>query len=90
MASSLRLFLAGTGSIVCMTVIYLLIFVNGIITKPLTDFIMAQPYSKGAIGMNMIPTIQWAILALALGGCILCIILAWREVFAEVTYAQEY
>lgn len=88
MASSVRLFLTGTGSLISFTVVYLLVFVNGIVTEPLNRFIMGGTY-RIAFGIDMIPVIQNAILALALGTCILCVILTAIGIYEEVSYYPE-
>lgn len=89
MASGLSLMLKGIGALISITVIILLVFVNGIIGQPLMTFVFAGTYTR-TYGFDMIPVIQWVILFMALAGFIISAVSIWIEVFAEVAYASEY
>jgi hypothetical protein len=90
MAASAVLFVKGIIGMTCIAIAILLTFVNGIITEPLMKFILAGDYPRGTFGMEMIPVIQWMIVALCVGVGIASLVSVWIEVFAEVAYEPGY
>lgn len=86
--SGIRLLVAGIGALVSISVIFLLVFVNGVIVQPITQFLFGGQYPM-VFGMSNIPIIQFAIGALALIGCIISIAAIWVEVFSEISYFPE-
>ena len=85
MASGISLLIKGIGALVCFVLFILLLFINGIISQPIMNFIMAGDYPI-AFGIDMIPIIQIVIAFLCLAGGILCFASAYIEVYAEVYY----
>jgi hypothetical protein len=91
MAATAVLFVKGIIGMVSIAIAILLVFVNDIITKPLNEFILAADYGgRAPIGMDMIPVIQWSIVALCVAVGIICLASVWIEVFAEVAYEPGY
>lgn len=89
MTASAVLFVKGIVGMTCIAIAILLTFVNGIITEPLMKFILAGTY-KQTFGMEMIPVIQWVIVALCVGVGVAALVSVWIEVFAEVAYEPGY
>lgn len=91
--SGVRLFFAGISAILNFTILYLLVFVNGVIIVPLTEFIFGADYggvSPGTFGMDMVPVIQAGLGFIVLIAGLVSIWVVYQEAFGAVVYVQEY
>lgn len=88
--TTLRMFIAGASAAINIGVAILLVFVNGIVTKPITDFLFGWDFgTEGAVGIDMIPVIQWSLSFICLAVGIVSIYFFFQEAFGAVTYEQE-
>lgn len=87
--SAIRMLVAGISALLNFMILMLLIFCNGVVMQPLTQFVFSGSY-KVAFGINMIPIIQGCLMFMALMGALVSIYVVWQEVFSEVSYYPEY
>ena len=91
--SGVRLFFAGLSAILNITILYLLVFINGMITQMMTLFLLGADYGTsmpGMFGMDMVPVIQAGVGFIALIGALVSVWVIYQEAFGAVTYVQEY